>query len=127
MRYLFIVLFLLMCQTACAESYLIYDNSSLEIVSLSSQDDAVLPEGCTKKVLTDDMEDIPLSYQPRYYKYVNNRFVVNVQKLSAEENAKIIAEETAAEQKLIDEKLKDLAIDALKAGGVNLTHIKKGE
>lgn len=56
--------------------------------------------------------------------YINGKIKDRV-KSQAEKNAEVEAEEIAEEQKVLNDKIKDMAIDALQDDGVSLKHIKK--
>lgn len=124
MKYLLITIFLFISITANAEVYVLFDKSSKEVKSISKQDDAVLEKGWEKVILDGKLSDYPLTYQSQYYTYENNRFVVNVDKLSEEENVRKKAEKRAEELALIEKKKQQLAYEALKKEGVEFVEIK---
>lgn len=86
-----IIILALFCTTIChADSYLIVENATNEIYSLSNQDDAVMPKsGYTKHIIPLDLTEIQLMDHPIYYKYIDGNFVLNIGKISDRENAKI--------------------------------------
>ena len=105
-----------------AESYILIDSATKEVKSLSPQDDAQLIEGWEKIIIPDEYKDIELQYAPRYYKYQDERFVVNIQKLSDEALAQEEQEEIAEEAEMISLKAKELAIIELKKEGKKINH-----
>lgn len=124
-RLLIAIFFLLICRLVYADVYVIYNDSTKEVASVQADDSAVLKDGFKKQILKGSISDYPLEYNPLYYKFESNKFVVNVKKISDEENAKIIAKEKSDEKTLIDNKIRDLAIDELKKEGKTLKHFKK--
>ena len=118
-----LLVLMLFASIASADVWLILDGD--EITSLSPMDDAQLEAGQTKVVLPIELKDIELQYHPTYYKYKDNRFIVNIQKLSDEALVQELALEKQAEQTLINKKIKDLAITALEVEGHIFKHIKK--
>lgn len=103
MRYSVITLLLLsfILSSVCyADVYVIYKTGTNEVASVQDDDSAVLEDGYTKKIIKGkSTADYPLEYSPGYYKFIDNKFVVNVQKISDEENAKIEAQEKAEKEK----------------------------
>ncbi len=119
------VLFFNIC--AYAETYLIYENSTKEILSLSPEDDAQLSDGHTKEILDIDFRDIRLQYHPVYYKWLDGKFIVNIQKLSDEVIVQQEAEEIHKEEEWIEIYLKDLSITELRKIGKTFKHLKKSD
>jgi len=118
-----LLVLMLFASVASADVWLLLDGD--EIVSLSPMDDAQIEKGQTKVVLPLEFKDIELQYHPTYYKYKDNRFVVNIKKLSDEALVQEISLEKQAENNLINKKIKDMAIAALEAEGKVFKHIKK--
>lgn len=127
MKRLFLILVLcLFATTAFAETYLIINKQTKEVVSISPWDDAQVSDGnCEKVIIQTKFEDIQLEYAPEYYTWQNNRFVSNTKKLSDEANAQIQAEEKAAEEKEVQEYIRDEAIKAMKANGKEFKYLKE--
>ena len=117
------ILTISLMSTICyAESYVIYNTDTKEIYSLSNEDDAVMPEsGYTKVILKDKFKDIQLERPATDYLYKNKNFVKNISKIDKQEQAKIKAEQKAQEEVLINNKIREQAIAALKAEGVELS------
>ena len=127
MKKIFIVLtcLLMVCGIAQAKVYLIVNENTDEIYSLSNEDDAVMPESGYKKVILDvEIKEIELLSQPTDYKYKDKKFILNVQKVSDKENAKTAAEEKAVELKQIEDKARRSALEALIAEGKTFKHYK---
>ena len=127
MKQLILVLFLLVSiGHADAKSWLIVNKETKEILSLSPEDDAQLPNDSFEKIiLEDDFENIELSAHPTYYKYKNNKFVLNVKKISDEELENEEAAERQVEEAMIQERIRKIAIDELKAEGKVFKYIDK--
>lgn len=125
MRLLYLILFLFIFTTNVhAQSYLIYDNNTSEIISFSDQDDAVLESGQTKVILAEDYSDIILTADATDYKYQNGQFVKNIQKISDRaiaENAKIDRNDDI---QIIKSRMMKIACEQLIAENVNLKKIK---
>ena len=120
------ILFFVLCLVspiAYADSYLIYNTTTKEVYSLSNEDDAVMPQSGYKKViLKDDLTDIQLEYSAEYYKYLNNKFVKNISKISSEEEQRVSNEEKENEEILIQKRIRKIAIEQLKSEGVILKY-----
>lgn len=121
-----IILVLVLClitSNVYAQSWLIYNNTTKEVYSLSNEDDCVMPKsGYTKIILKEDLKDIQLNYHPIYYKW-DGKFIANIKKLSDEANAQIQAEEKAKEEKKVQEEMRNIAIKSLKEKGVEFKYI----
>ena len=97
-----------------AESYLIVENSTNEILSCSPEDDAQLPDdNYTKIIIKDNYWDIDLDEQANMYKFKNGKFIKNIKKISDKEIEKEKAEEKNKEEKLITERMRKIARDQL--------------
>jgi len=125
MKYLLLFIILLTSTNSYAEVYVLFDQQTKEVKSISKRDDAVLQEGWEKVILDGRLSDYPLTYQAEYYTFEDGRFVVNVDKLSAEANAIKKAEKKAKELQKIERKKNKMAYEALKAEGVKFDLIKE--
>ena len=102
-----------------AESYLIVDKDTNEILSLSPEDDAQVPDdNYTKIIIKDNYWDIDLDEQANMYKFKNGKFIKNIKKISDKEIEKEKAEEKNKEEKLITERMRKIARDQLIEEGV---------
>lgn len=107
-----------MFSTVYAQSWVIYNNETKEIYSLSPEDDCVMPEiGYTKVIIDDDFKDIRLEYSSEYYKWIDGKFVKNLEKLSDDANRQIAIEEEIAEEREVQEYIRSEAIKAMKENG----------
>lgn len=88
MKILILVAMVLFASPCFADVYITYDSTSEEIKSISAEDDAVVESGWSQTILPGELSDYPLIYQAKYYKFKNNKLIVNVKKMSDEENAK---------------------------------------
>jgi len=109
------------------ESYLVIDSQSKEVISLSVRDDAMLEAGWEKIILPDSATDYTsqMQHHVTFYKYKNNRFVENVQKLNDEQLAIEEAEELAEELALVEARYITIAMEELEAEGKVFKHLKK--
>lgn len=94
-----IILLLILCSTASADVFVTIDKNTKEVISMDKRDEVVLKPEWEKIVLPGNLEDYPLEYKPTDYTYKNNKFVVNVSKMS---------DEAIEEQKFAD-KMQELA------------------
>ena len=118
-RLALVLVFLFLAQTAFADVWLIYKTDTREVYSISPENDATIPEkGYTKEILKKNLEDIQLSYPMTYYKYQDGKFIVNIEKVKAEVDAQIAAQEEAKQETIIREKIRAMAIGQLKTEGV---------
>ena len=102
-----------------AESYLIVEKNTNEILSLSPEDDAQVPDdNYTKIIIKDNYWDIDLDEQANMYKFKNGKFIKNIKKISDKEIEKEKAEEKNKEEKLITERMRKIARDQLIEEGV---------
>jgi len=97
-----------------AESYLIVDKNTNEILSLSPEDDAQLPnDNYTKIIIKDNYWDIDLDEQANMYKFKNGKFIKNIKKISDKEIEKENSVKLQKERKLITERMRKIARDQL--------------
>jgi len=117
-KLLFLFLFMFVTSYAFADVTVIYNDSTKEIYAMNNKDIATMPKtGYTKVILDGKVKDYPLNKPINYYRFINGNFVLNIQKISKEENAKIASKEEAIENKMIQDKLSAMAIVELKAEG----------
>ena len=116
-KLIFVLTFLLLAQTVFAEVFVIYNSSDRSVYSISSEDDATLPQGYTKEVLKMNLEDIQLPYHFTLYKYQEGKFVADLEKIKKEVDAQVVAEENIKKENLIREKIRAMAEKELKAEG----------
>ena len=81
-----------------ANTYLLVDSETDEIISMSPEDDAQLEEGQKKIIIKDSYYDIELTASPEDYYYKDDKFIKNYNKISEKENGKILGEQ--AKEKL---------------------------
>lgn len=123
MRY-FLIIFLLIASTASADIYLIVEKTTKEIVSLSPQDDAVLPAGNYDKIVVPgEVEDLGLTEAATDYRYVNKRFVKNSEKISAREEARIDGDIKSSELLAIHNHILKAACLELEAAGTTFKEV----
>ena len=102
-----------------AESYLIVENSTNEILSCSPEDDAQLPnDNYTKIIIKDNYWDIDLDEQANMYKFKNGKFIKNIKKISDKEIEKENSVKLQKERKLINKRMEKIARDQLIEEGI---------
>ena len=116
-KFILVLAFLLLAQTAFADVVVIYNSSDRSVYSISNQDDATLPQGYTKEVLKMNLEDIQLPYHWTLYKYQEGKFVADLEKIKKEVDAQVAAQENAKKETLIREKIRAMAEKELKLEG----------
>jgi len=97
--------------------YVIYNDSTKEIYTASVKDDTVVPSGYTKvEEAGDSLESLGLDDNVCNYKYIDNDFVLNQDKIDADAAAaeQQATDAASANTKLIDLGLTQDEIDALK-------------
>ena len=126
---LILLVFLGFMFTAYGEVYLTYNTETNEIIDLSPDKSCVVQEGWERVELKGEIKDYnaEFQYHPKYYKYKNGKFVLNIQKISADELKKEESSERAQEYQLIQDTLNNMAIDELNKKGIILKHFKKKE
>jgi len=126
MRIIILILFsFFFVQQVNAASWLIVNKQSKEILSLSPEDDAQLPNSDYEKIILDeDFGDIVLSEHPTFYKY-NGNFVKNIKKISDRELQIEEDEERAEEEGWIKDRMRKNAMDELKLEGKIFKHTLK--
>jgi hypothetical protein len=119
---LMIAMVLSMATSAHAGTWCIYNETSGEVYSLSSQDDAVMPQepGYKKTVIKDDMRDLDLVYPHRMYKFNGTRLVPNIKKLDELALQEERAREKAEQEKLIQAEIRKMALERLKAQNITV-------
>jgi len=115
MRTLLLVLFsMTLIQPINAKTWLIVNKQNKEILSMSNENDAQLPDSSYEKIVLDeDYWDIKLDENATLYKFKNNKFIKNIEKISNIEIEKEKAEEKNKEEKLITERMRKIARDQL--------------
>jgi len=114
MRFLF--LFLFFASTCYADLYVVVDKNTKEVITASEKNDTVPQEGQEIKVLKGSLKDFS-DESPTNYKLSGTKFIKDIEKISNQELKKAQDEEKAKEEALIQEKTRQMAIEALKAEG----------
>lgn len=117
---------LIMVNPGFACSYVLYDPLTEQIIDISPVDDAVVEEGQEKVCLE---LDVPILQPLEFYRISGNQVIFDAQKFNNNEieKAKLDAEraEKKKEERLIEQKIKEIAFDALEEEGVIFQKIKK--
>ena len=112
-KLLILLSFLMIANLSYAQSYLIVDKNTTEIISLSPSDDAQLETGWEKIILPQNFNDIELTTSVNDYKYKNGKFILNIKKISDKEIEKEKFVKLQKERKLITERMHKIARDQL--------------
>jgi len=122
MRLFLIISFLLF--TGVAESaYVVYDNNTKEIISISPENDAVLETGQKKVMIQDKFKDIKLTAQPTDYKFIDGKFVKDFKKISDRAIANQQSKEKMLEIRKVQRKARKIACKKLEAEGTVFSYI----
>jgi hypothetical protein len=116
-KIIFILVFMFICSLTNAEVYVLFNKSTSEIKDMSPENDAVVEKGYEKIILPGKISDYELQCHASYYKYKDKKFILNVKKISDEELAKQQQEERATEEKLIQDRITQIAVEELKKEG----------
>jgi hypothetical protein len=116
MKSLILLLSLIFTSTCFAEIYVITDKQTNEVITVSEKNDTVAGQGQELKVMSGSLADFT-SENPTNYKLSGTKFIKNIDKIDKQEQDKIKQEEIAKEEKLIQGKMREQAISALKTEG----------
>jgi len=121
MKFIIIGILLLFVTPCFAETYIIFNSDTQEVLSVSPQDDAVMPQtGYTKIIIKDNFWDLDLQYPHQWYKWSGSRLIPNTKKLDEEAIKEEKVREKVEQEKLINDELRSVAIERLKAKGINI-------
>ena len=122
-----ILAILLMSIPAFAETYLLVDNSTKAIISMSPEDDAQIEAGQEKVVIKDKFFEIKLDSQLQDYFYINEKFVKDYEKISKRESDKIESKKKSIEIEVIKKRALKDAYEKLKAENYNFKEVKDSD
>lgn len=115
---------LLSLVNARADIYIVYDQASKDVVSISKRDDVVMEPAWKLKVLPGRFEDLQLVEHPTYYKLQGNRLVLNTRKVSDEEIERNNQRDRSADILSIKNRLYRDACIKMETEGYNFTRIE---
>jgi hypothetical protein len=118
-KFILVVLFLSFAIPCFADLYVIVDKTTKEVITVSEKNDTIPGANQELKIIQGNISDFTTE-NPTNYKFSGGKFVKNIDKISAQEQAKIEKEEKAQEEKIIQEKIRQISIDQLKSEGVEL-------
>lgn len=102
--------------TCYADVYLIINSQTKDVYTASEKNDTIIPEGHELIILQGKLSDYP---EPlTNYQYKNKKFILNQEKVDKENKHK----EEEAENQIIQEQIKKMAIEKLKADGKELKY-----
>lgn len=122
-----IIIILIMAVNLYADVYILIETESRNVLDISPRNDAVIQEGQEKVILQGIVSDYPLDGDVQDYKLINNRFILNSQKVNEKQAEIEKGIEIAEEIKKINDKVRELAYDELKKEGVTFKHIKESD
>jgi len=98
-----------------ATVYVTYDKKTNEVIDIAPDKAIVMEKGWERVELPGDVQDYnaQIQFAPTYYFFRNGKFVVNMKKVSDSEIAKQKAEADLAQEKKIQEKIRQMAIAEL--------------
>ncbi len=121
-----LIAFLVLGWSTCmAEVYLVVDKTSKEIITMSEKNDTVPSSNQETVVLPGKFSNYELVDNPTNYKYEKGKFILNVAKINEAEIAIKAAEEKAQEEKLVNDRIRKIAIEQLKTEGVVFKYADK--
>ncbi|HAG50556.1 MAG TPA: hypothetical protein DCL42_04380 [Deltaproteobacteria bacterium] len=127
MRVLVFLVLLVFCSTCYAELYVLVDKDTKEILTVSEKDDTLPGLNQEIKTLPGSLDQFT-DENPTNYKLSGTKFIKNIAKIDAQEQKKVKDAEVNQEELLIAKKMRQQAIDALKAEGVVFKYAdKEGE
>lgn len=113
LAYLCLMIFPVICN---AELYVVVDKATNSVITASEKNDTIPQEGQEVKVLKGNLKDFS-DENPTNYRISGTKFIKDIEKISNQELKKAQDEEKAKEEVLIQEKTRQMAIEALKAEG----------
>ena len=113
-----------MCEYAFADIYVTYNTKTDEVIDMSKHKDVVLDEDGVRAKLPGKLTDYDLQYHPSYYKYKDNKFIVNIKKISDDAIAKDKCKARQLEMKKIEKQVYLNAKKELEANGEVFKEIK---
>ena len=119
---------LLFVSYSFADVYIVYDKDTKEVVSISSENDCVVMENMELKVEKGvGLKNVQLANKPNMYKYIDGKFELNYEKAIAQENEDTANYEKKLELEMINQKIRDMAIEVLKTEGKVFKHYEKSK
>lgn len=118
-----IIIILILCGNIYADVYVLFNSETKDVQDVSPDNSAVIEDGFQKIVIAGDVSDYPL-VDCQDYKFINNRFVLNVEKVNQKsiESSKTI--EKSEELKKIRLKSDLMAKKELEKEGVVFKQVK---
>lgn len=113
LAYLFLMIFPVVCN---AELYVVVDKNTKEVITASEKNDTIPQDGQEVKVLKGNLKDFS-DENPTNYKLSGTKFVKDIEKISNQELKKADDAEKEKVDALIQEKTRQMAIEALKEEG----------
>lgn len=125
---IYFITFLLLCSVTYADVYVLYDKSSKDLYSLSEQDDAVQPKEKEKIVIKGKkIEDLGIIYPHSYYKYDGGRLKIKTDMLEKDAKEEVAYKAKEEEEKRINDEIRKMAIERIKARNESLPITEGGK
>jgi len=124
MKNLFILALVLVPQLCFADLYVLVDKQTKEVLSASEKDDSIPAQGQEiiklKGALADFTDENPVNYR-----FVNNKFIKNIEKISKQEQDKAVEIKKQTEEAIMQKEIRAQAIKSLKDKGVELKNVNE--
>jgi hypothetical protein len=126
MRFLVFLVMMVFPTVCSADLYVLVDKTTNEVITVSEKNDSVPSENQEVKKIKGSIEDFKGGENPTNYKLSDKgKFVKNQAKIDSLHEIEVINEEKEKEETLIQKKIRQQAIDSLKAEGVNFKYIEE--
>ena len=104
---------LVFCMASWADVYVIHDEKTGDIYTISEKDDTVVQKKMSKTTLPGGLGNYEFADHPTNYKYIDGKFIVNIDKINKAENARKERESKMVLEERIKNKMRELAIKEL--------------
>ena len=111
-----------------ADYYITYEKSSGEVVDISKDTSCAMPKDqYAKTKVNGDIKELKLLYSPSFHKFKNGKLELNNKKIQDDFKNKQDAANAQQEELMITQYLRELAFDAIEAGGYKFSYISKNK
>jgi len=97
--------------------FLIYNNTTQDIYTVSNKDDTIVPSDHTKVELINDIESQKFPAHPCYCQFIDGKITLDHQKNVIRLQKEMDNKKKAEDELLIQDKMREMAIDILKTEG----------
>ena len=124
MKIITIILVVLMTSISYADVIVIYDSATNDILTVSEKDDTIVPDGYKKVVLDGKIKNLGLSKNPVDYKYIDGDFILNNDKINADDKVKKDKEDKDSDISDLNNYILNKFCIEMEASGTNFKNIK---